>query len=322
MMVEDRVIIGSKDKAEAIAKTLVKVHSSGNLNPIEARGREITIDRYRHVLEEEMGNEDALNTPFDLSELNSALKKVGRSTPGRDGICYVMLEKLTDKGKEVVLGLINKVWVEGVIPAEWKLSVIIPIRKPGKDATMPSNYRPIALTSQLGKIMERMVNDRLVYWLEMRNILYSYQTGFRQRRGTMDPVVTLEESIRKAQVNKETILAVFFDIEKAYDMVWREGLLIKLRQMGIKGRMFQWVKDFLSGRRIMVKINEELSSEYMVENGTPQGSIISPILFLIMINDVFKECRNLSMLLCLQMMGQCGRGGEMLTSLCIKCSRQ
>ena len=151
MMVEDRVIIGSKDKAEAIAKTLVKVHSSGNLTPIEARGREITIDRYRHVLEEEMGNEDAINTPFDLSELNSALKKVGRSTPGRDGICYVMLEKLTDKGKEVVLGLINKVWVEGVIPAEWKLSVIIPIRKPGKDATMPSNYRPIALTSQLAK---------------------------------------------------------------------------------------------------------------------------------------------------------------------------
>ena len=82
------------------------------------------------------------------------------------------------------------------------------------------------------------------------------------------PVVALEDSIRKGQVNKETVLTVFFDIEKAYDMVWREGLL---RQMGIKGRMFQWVKDFLSGRRITVKINEELSSEYTVGGGGRGG---------------------------------------------------
>lgn len=73
----------------------------------------------------------------------------------------------------------------------------------------------------------------------------------------MDPIVALEDSIRKVQVNKETVLAIFFDVEKAYDMVCREGLLIRLDQMGIKGRMWQWVSDFLSCRTIVVKMEVE-----------------------------------------------------------------
>ena len=288
VMVEDeRPITNSKDKAEAIAKALVKVHSSGNLTHEERIGREMTMEKYREVLSEEVGEGEVLNTLFTLNELKNVLKKAGKSSPGRDTICYIMLDNLTDKGKEVVLRLFNKVWLEGDIPAAWKQSVIIPIRKPGKDAKNPSNYRPIALTSQIGKVMERMVNDRLVYWLETGGLLHSYQSGFRKGRGTMDPVVALEDSIRKAQVNKETVLAIFFDVEKAYDMVWKEGLLIKLRQLGITGRIFQWIRDFLTGRRITVKINEAFSNEYLVENGTPQGSIISPVLFLVLINEVF-----------------------------------
>jgi len=113
----------------------------------------------------------------------------------------------------------------------------------------------------MGKTMEKMINDRLMYWVESKGWLQCYQSGFRRGRGTMDPVVCLEETIRKAQVNKETVVAVFFDIEKAYDMMWSEGLLIKLNQMGVRGRMYQWVRDFLSDE---------------MENGTPQGSIVSP----------------------------------------------
>lgn len=162
-------------------------------------------------------------------------------------------------------------------------------KKPGKDSKSPSNYRPIALTSQMAKTMERMINDRLTYTIESKGLLQNYQCGFRRGRGTMDPLVYLEDTIRRAQVNKETVMAVFFDIEKAYDMMWKEGLLIKLSQMGIKGRVFTWVKEFLSDRIIMVKINGVMSKRYQVENGIPQGSIVSPLLFSIMINEVFKQ---------------------------------
>lgn len=82
---------------------------------------------------------------------------------------------------------------------------------------------------------------------------------------------------------------MFFDTEKAYDMMWKEGLLIKLHKMGVGGRVFNWIKDFLFERKIQVRIGSELSSQYTVGNGTPQGSVISPLLFIIMINDVFSE---------------------------------
>ncbi len=105
----------------------------------------------------------------------------------------------------------------------------------------------------------------------------------------MDPVLCLEDEIRKSQVNRESVVAVFLDVEKAYDMMWKEGLLIKLHLLGVGGRAFNWVKDFLYGRSIRVTIGKELSGSYMVENGTPQGSVISPLLFIIMINYVFSD---------------------------------
>jgi len=133
-----------------------------------------------------------------------------------------------------------------------------------------------------------MITDRLVYFLEKRELITSCPSGFRKGRGTMDPVLCLEDKIRKAQVSKKTVVAVFFDVEKAYDMMWKEGLMIKLDKMGIGGRAFNWVKDFLYGRSIRVRVGKEISG-YLIENGTPQGSVISPLLFSITINDVFSD---------------------------------
>ncbi len=164
---------------------------------------------------------------------------------------------------------------------------MIPIRKPGKDPSKPTSYRLIALTSNLCKIMERMITERLSYEMEKRGLLVRCQSGFRKGRNRMDSVVRLETEIRRAQANKETVVAVFFDIEKAYDMIWKEGLLIKLDKMGIGGNLFNWIKDFLFGRKIQVRIGAEISSQYEVGNGTPQGSVISPLLFISMINYVF-----------------------------------
>ncbi len=95
----------------------------------------------------------------------------------------------------------------------------------------------------------------------------------------MDPVVCLETEIRKAQINKDSVMAVFLDVEKAYDMVWKDGLLIQLYKIGIKGNTFNWIKSFLYERYIQVKIGTSVSNKFRVDNGTPQGSVISPLLF-------------------------------------------
>lgn len=99
---------------------------------------------------------------FNMYELRKAIANRKQTSPGADGVCYNMLAHMSDRALEVVLKLFNKIWNTGRIPAKWKESVIISIPKPGRDPSNPSNYRPIALTSQLGKTMERMVMERLI----------------------------------------------------------------------------------------------------------------------------------------------------------------
>ena len=165
--------------------------------------------------------------------------------------------------------------------------MVIPILKPGKEVSDPSSYRPIALTSVLCKIMERMVTNRLEYFLETRGLFVNFQNGFRRGRSTMESVALLDQDIKRAFNNKEVVVGVFLDIEKAYDSLWKDGLLIKIYDLGVRGRMFNWIKDFLKERTIQVRVGGVSSKKVKIENGTPQGSVISPILFNVMINDIF-----------------------------------
>uniref|UniRef100_A0A3B3Q2D7 Reverse transcriptase domain-containing protein n=1 Tax=Paramormyrops kingsleyae TaxID=1676925 RepID=A0A3B3Q2D7_9TELE len=283
----NEVAVTNEEKGEMLVNAFAKVHSTNNLSEEGKRGREKTSTENLDALQV-MGREDGdQNLPFSLEELSKALAKTGLSAPGKDEICYIMLKHLSDEGKKVLLGLFNKVWEAGRVPKSWKEAIIIPVRKPGKDSSKPSNYQPIALTSHICKLMERMINERLMYVMEKQGMVTECQSGFRRGRGTMDAVLCLEDEVRKAQVNKETVVAVFFDVEKAYDMLWREGLMIKLYTMGIRGRLFNWVRDFLKDRTIQVRIGKILSFKQVAENGTPQGSVISPTLFSIMINDIY-----------------------------------
>lgn len=101
-------------------------------------------------------------------------------------------------------------------------------------------------------LMERMITDRLPYLGKREVHAFLLIKVFKCGRGTLDPIASLDE-IKKAFINKESVITVFFDIEKAYDMLWEEGLLIKLGKMSIKGRMYNWIKG-LTGRSIRVRV--------------------------------------------------------------------
>ena len=173
----------------------------------------------------------------------------------------------------------------GKFPESWELATIIPIPKPGKDHTEPTNYRPIAFTSCLCKTLERMMNARVVWYLEINNLLSPVQSGFRSERSTNDNLVRLETFIRDAFVKKEHVVAVFFDLEKAYDTTWKYGILC-LHELGVKGRLANFLESFLAERSIQVRVGLTLSDTFRLSQGVPQGSILSTTLFNIKINSI------------------------------------
>ncbi len=223
----------------------------------------------------------------NMNELVMVLNGIRNTATGEDQLSYVMFQNLPEKILEVVLYLFNKIWKEGKMPKSWKSALILPFKKFGKDPNNAGNYRPIALTSHLCKWMEKILVRRLNYFLEYRGLFAPYQSGFRKGRSTMDAVVKVSNEIEKTFKMKQLMNIVFFDIEKAYDSMWKEGLLIKLNKIGIRGRLYNWVLDFLSERRFRVKVGSEVSEEFEIINGIPQGSVISPVLFNVMINDIF-----------------------------------
>ena len=134
--------------------------------------------------------------------------------------------------------------------------------------------------------MEKVIIKILSWYLEKNNLINMYQSGFRQNRSTKDHLFTLQDDIRKSLNNKQKTVVILLDIEKAHDILWKEGLLFKLFQLGITDKLFNWIQNFLQNRKIQIKINESFSQISNIDNGTPQGSSLSPILFLIMINDL------------------------------------
>ncbi|MES9951106.1 MAG: reverse transcriptase domain-containing protein [Candidatus Thiodiazotropha sp.] len=233
-------------------------------------------------------NEEIYNNPFSISELKEAISKSHDTATGPDNVHYQMLKHLPENSLSTLLQIFNDIWETGNFPESWRLATIIPIPKPGKDHTEPSNYRPIALTSCLCKTLERMINTRLVWYLESNDLITDFQSGFRSERSTNDNLVRLETYIRDAFIRREHVVAIFFDLEKAYDTTWRYGILKDLHELGLKGRLPSFIQSFLHDRTIQVRVGSTLSDRYDQEQGVPQGSILSTTLFNIKINNIVK----------------------------------
>ena len=229
------------------------------------------------------------NTKITLKELRKSIKKSKDTSPGPDAIHYQLLKHLPISCLQVLLNILNQIWEGGEFPTEWRDAMIIPIPKPGKDPTCEDNYRPISLTSCLCKTIERIINERLVYYLESNNLLTAIQSGFRKSRSTTDHLIRLETFIRQSFIRKEHCVGVFFDMEKAYDMTWKYGIMKDLFDLGLRGNLPIFIEKFLHPRFFQVRIGSTLSNDVFQEQGVPQGSILSVTLFAIKINSIV-EC--------------------------------
>ena len=183
----------------------------------------------------------------------------------------------------------NHLWVNQIFPKVWKHAVVIPISKPGKDPSNPNNYRPISLTSCLCKLMEKMVNNRLNWVLRKNKVLSPTQCGSQAERSTLDSLSHLENHIRRGFERKQITVAIFFDIQKAYDTTWRYLILKSLHHNSFRGHLPIFIKNFLNERTFQTRIENVYSDTFNLDSGVPQGSVLSGTLFVLAINDIAKQ---------------------------------
>ena len=231
LRIDGEVVVEEARVAEAMGRHLEVVSSDQGYDQAflqikhTAEIRELNFNVRQHM---------EYNEPFTVMELKTALKSSSNTAPGEDKTSYPMLRHLSESALEFLLYMYNVIWRTGDFPGVWRDAVVLPFLKPGKDPTIPESYRPIALTSCVCKLMEKMVNGRLMHVLGKSNVISPYQYGFRKMRSCEDTLARVECDIRKAFKKGQYLVAVLFDIEKAYDEAWRYHVLQKVHKCNIR----------------------------------------------------------------------------------------
>lgn len=219
-------------------------------------------------------------SPLDV--WNTIKKLSPRKAPGHDQITNKALKHLPQSASTIIANIFTACLRLSYFPKSWKRAVIIMIPKPKKDHMIPNNHRPISLLTSLSKIFEKLILTRLKIHISPR----CEQHAFRSGHSTTTQLVTLIDDLSSNHSNKDKTAAIFLDIEKAFDRVWHEALLYKLIHTGVPTYIVKIVKSFLHDRSFLIKISNSLSKPRNIEAGVPQGSCLSPLLYVLYINDL------------------------------------
>ena len=271
--VNDTPILNNNDKADLFCKHFQQDLQDSN-------------DRYINNIEDAKKLDEEFNVVITRGEIEENLRNLKNKSPGPDGISNELIKSLHSAYLDDLLDIFNQCLHTSCYPNDWKYGHIIPIHKPGKPADKCSSYRPIVLLSCLGKLFERIINKRLEFFIESKNKLNSSQFGFRPKKGTADVLTQLGENIEDTFMKQQFCAVVYIDLEGAFDRVWRHGLLYKLTKIGICGRTLALIEDYLTERYMSVQIQGTNSSKLLFKTGVPQGAVLSPALFNVMLHDI------------------------------------
>jgi len=268
-----------------IAETLNKQYQSAFSTPstshrVENVSNFFTVDSHEQQFHE-------LN--FSPENILEAIKTIpSNSAAGPDNFPAILLKTCAEE-LSVPLHLLWRTSLEtGIIPSELKKATITPIYK-GGPRNAPKNYRPVALTSHIVKVFEKVLVKNLTKHLENQNLMNDNQHGFRANRSCLSQLLSHYECVLNALESNENVDVIYLDFAKAFDKVDHGILMHKLKKVNVSGKVGVWINNFLTNRTQQVTVEGQLSSQSKVISGVPQGTVLGPLLFLILISDIDKD---------------------------------